>query len=289
MRTFLLVLLTTLATALPAKAVDQQKSFKKHLDSLIGRNYWLRETVNSSPKVYCPTDGVETYFVHETGTLYRLSKKVEVTIDEVEYHEAYKFVLMIFKHRKMGYGAIAFHWPVDAAPSVLSLENMMRYAFSEKEEGDDFKPFVGNNLSQVLHYVGCNHLPPGQYREEFATVEEAEQQGYSQCNLCFSNYPRIPEYELEMYLGRKAVGEVLSQYRLSASQGLKRKVRAIGYGILENWPYTLRGYDYLFDVLGSREANAFACPGGRVFITTALLYALESDNELEACKASLVE
>jgi len=286
MRPFLLVLLTaTLAAALPAEAVDRQKYFKKHLDSLIGKKYWLRETVNSSPKVYCLREGVETYFVREFSALYRLSRKVEVTIEEVEYDGAYNFMSMIFKHRKMGCGEIIFHWPEDATPSLLSLENMMRYAFSETEEGDDFKPYVGNNLSRVLHYAGCNHLPPGQYREEFKTVEGAEKRGYRQCNLCFENYPRTPKYELEMYMCRKCVGQTLSQYKSSTNLGLKRKIWKIGYGIVENWPYTLRGYDYSFDVLASREANAFACPAGRVFITTGLLSALESDNEIEGILA----
>jgi len=286
MRSFLLVLLSaTLAAAWPAAAVDQQKYFKEYLDSLIGKKYWLREAVNSSPKVYCYTEEVETYFVREFSALYRLSRKVEVTIEKVEYDEAYNFLSMTFKHRKMGYGAITFHWPEDVTPSVLSLENMIRYAFSETEDGDDFKSYVGNNLSRVLHYAGCNHLPPGQYREEFKTVEEAEEKEYKQCNLCFANYPRIPEYELEMYLGRKTLGNVLSQYNLSSNQSLRKWAKEVGYGILENWPYTLRGYNYSFDVLASREVNAYACPGGRIFVLSGLLNVIESVNELEAVLA----
>jgi len=286
MRAFLLVLLfAALAIPRPAAAVDQQKYFRKYLDSLTGQQYWLREVVNSSPKVYCETDGVETYFVHEYSTLSRLTRKVEVTVEELQYDEAYNLLLMIFKHRKMGYGAITFHWPENVTPSVRVLENMMRYAFSESEEADDFKTYVGNSLSRVLHYAGCNHLPPQQYREEFATVGAAEEKGYRQCSLCFENYPRIPEYELEKYMYGKCVGQALSQYKSSTNMGLKRKVWKIGYGILENWPYTLRGYDYYFDVLAAREANAFACPAGGVFITTGLLNALESDNEIEGVLA----
>jgi len=286
MRPFLLVLLSaSLASAWPAAAISQEEDFRQHLDSLVGRKYWLRPMVNSSPKVYCDTDGVETYFVHESSALYRLSVKLEVVIEEAVYDEAYNFVSMTFRHRKMGSGAITFHWPENTAPSVPALENMMRYAFSETEREDDFKPYVGNSLSQVLHYAGCNHLPPEQYREEFATVEEAEYKGYRQCSLCFENYPRIPAYELEMYMCRKCVGQTLSQYSSSSNLGLKRKVWSLGYGVLENWPYTLRGYDYSFDVLASRAANAFACPAGRVFITTGLLYALENDNEIEGILA----
>ena len=286
MRAFLLVLFfAALAGPRPAAAVDQQKYFRKHLDSLTGKQYWLREVVNSSPKVYCETDGVQTYFVHEYSPLYRLTRKVEVTVEELQYDEAYNLLLMIFRHRKMGCGAITFHWPENVTPSVRTLENMMRYAFSESGEADDFKTYVGNSLSQVLHYAGCNHLPPEQYREEFATVGAAEENEYRQCNLCFANYPRIPDYELEMYLGRKTVGNLLSQSSRSSSQRLRNRVRKAGERVLENWPYTLRGYDYFFDVLSSRVVNACACPGGWVFINTGLLYAIESENELESVLA----
>lgn len=286
MRPFLLVLLFTLIVpARPAAAADRQKDFKEYLDSLNGKKYWLRPIVNSSPKVYCETDVAGTYFVHEYSTLYRLTRNVEVTIEELQYDEAYNFVLMIFKHRKMGYGAITFHWPENATPSGLSLENMMRYVFSETGEGDDFKLYVGNRSSRFLHYIGCNHLPPEQLREEFRAVEDAEQQGYQLCNLCFANYLRIPEYELEIQLGRKALGNVFSQYKTSSSQRLRKRVREAGERVLENWPYTLRGYNYSFDVLASRVVNAFACPGGWVFVLSGLLNAIESENELEAVLA----
>ena len=150
MRAFLLVLFfAALAGPRPAAAVDQQKYFRKHLDSLTGKQYWLREVVNSSPKVYCETDGVQTYFVHEYSPLYRLTRKVEVTVEELQYDEAYNLLLMIFRHRKMGCGAITFHWPENVTPSVRTLENMMRYAFSESGEADDFKTYVGNSLCRV--------------------------------------------------------------------------------------------------------------------------------------------
>ena len=286
MRPFLLVLLfAALAAARPAAAANQEKDFKQYLDSLVGRKYWLRPMVNSSPKVYCETDVAETCFIHETGALYQFPQRIVVAVTRVKYDRDENQVFMSFEHRKMGRGAITFCWPEQATPSAQSLEQMMRYVFSQPGRKDDFKPYVGNRLSEFLHYAGCNHLPPEQYREQFATVEEAERLHYVKCGLCFTDLKRIPEYELEIYMGRKAVGNLLNQSIVSSNQRMRRLVQAVGQRVLENWPYTLRGYDYSFNVLVSRDMNACACPGGWVFVNTGLLEAIESENELEAVLA----
>ncbi|MHA1344315.1 MAG: M48 family metalloprotease, partial [Promethearchaeota archaeon] len=47
----------------------------------------------------------------------------------------------------------------------------------------------------------------------------------------------------------------------------------------------LLGYNYSFKVLDTPEINAFACPCGKIFVTSGLLDIIESDYELEAILA----
>ncbi len=92
----------------------------------------------------------------------------------------------------------------------------------------------------------------------------------------------MPDYDLEMMMGRKVTAEVRYYYSVSTDDALKEKVRFVGARVLENWPTPLRGYNYSFDILESDVCNAMACPGGAIFITTGLLNTLEADEELEA-------
>jgi beta-barrel assembly-enhancing protease len=47
-------------------------------------------------------------------------------------------------------------------------------------------------------------------------------------------------------------------------------------------PYSSRGYPYRFHVVGLREVNAFALPGGHVYVTRGLLSFVRGDDELAA-------
>ncbi|MHB1422398.1 MAG: M48 family metallopeptidase [Gemmataceae bacterium] len=103
-----------------------------------------------------------------------------------------------------------------------------------------------------------------------------------------------PEQEYE--LGQKAYRKILDEARqkdvlLSQNSAPVRRVRRVGeriVGAVENKPLQreinlhLQGYrfDWQFNVIGSRQINAFCLPGGRVAVFTALLDIVQNDDQL---------
>lgn len=86
----------------------------------------------------------------------------------------------------------------------------------------------------------------------------------------------------EYYIGRGVAARVLSQYDLYNHSETIWYVNHIGKTLAINSarPYTYGGYH--FAVLDTDEINAFACPGGIIFITRGMLNLVQNEDELAA-------
>lgn len=91
--------------------------------------------------------------------------------------------------------------------------------------------------------------------------------------------------EEEYYIGRSVAATLLSQYPLLKSRKITDYVNQVGItlSLHSDRPYTHAGYH--FAVLSSTEINAFACPGGLIFITKGMLSAVRNEDELAAVLA----
>ncbi len=91
--------------------------------------------------------------------------------------------------------------------------------------------------------------------------------------------------EEEYFLGRAVAARILETYPLLKDPKLTEYVNTIGsvLALHAERPYTYGGYH--FAVLDTGEMNAFACPGGIVFITQGMLKAVASEDELAAVLA----
>jgi len=89
----------------------------------------------------------------------------------------------------------------------------------------------------------------------------------------------------EYYVGRAVAARVLSQYPLYQNAKVTEYVNEVGQTVARKSarPNTFRGYH--FAVLDTTELNAFACPGGTIFITKGLLATCGSEDELAAVLA----
>jgi len=89
----------------------------------------------------------------------------------------------------------------------------------------------------------------------------------------------------EYYVGRAVAARILSTYVLYQEQPLTQYVNLVGQTVARksSRPYTSRGYH--FAVLDTPELNAFACPGGIVFVTLGLIKACGSEDQLAAVLA----
>ncbi len=84
----------------------------------------------------------------------------------------------------------------------------------------------------------------------------------------------------EIAMGRKAHASVLKQYKLYDNQQLQDYVQRIGRQLAAKSHRS--GLVYRFHVLDSTEINAFALPGGYIYITRGLMSYLNSEAEFAA-------
>ncbi len=84
----------------------------------------------------------------------------------------------------------------------------------------------------------------------------------------------------ELALGRQADAEVKKQYVVYANPRLQEYVNRVGQALAQHSHRS--GLEYHFTVLDSPEVNAFALPGGYVYITRGILAYLNSEAELAA-------
>ncbi len=89
----------------------------------------------------------------------------------------------------------------------------------------------------------------------------------------------------EYYVGRAVAARILTAYPLCQDPQLTLYINEVGQTVARksSRPNTYRGYH--FAVLEAPEPNAFACPGGTVFITRGLLKACDNEDELAAVLA----
>ena len=86
--------------------------------------------------------------------------------------------------------------------------------------------------------------------------------------------------EQEIALGRKYHQEVLQQYGVYDNQELQAYVNNVGEKLAAN--SHRRDLIYRFTVLDSKDVNAFALPGGYIYITRGLLAYMNSEAEMAA-------
>jgi len=86
--------------------------------------------------------------------------------------------------------------------------------------------------------------------------------------------------EEEYYIGRSVSAHILDKYNLLKNETLTAYINLIGLSLVINSerPEIFNGYH--FAVLNSDEFNAYAAPGGIVFLTRALVQACENEDQL---------
>jgi predicted Zn-dependent protease len=82
----------------------------------------------------------------------------------------------------------------------------------------------------------------------------------------------------EIKIGREANKSIQSEYGVYRNQNIQDYVARIGTDIANN--STRPGLEYHFTVLDSPEINAFALPGGYIYVTRGILAQMNSEAEL---------
>ena len=89
----------------------------------------------------------------------------------------------------------------------------------------------------------------------------------------------------EYYIGRAVAARVLTKYKLDQNAKLTEYVNEVGDTVARKStrPNPFRGYH--FAVLDTEEINAFACPGGIIFVTRGLIKTCQNEDQLAAVLA----
>jgi predicted Zn-dependent protease len=89
----------------------------------------------------------------------------------------------------------------------------------------------------------------------------------------------------EYYIGRAVAARILTRYKLDQNPKLTKYVNEVGDTVARKStrPNPYRGYH--FAVLDTPELNAFACPGGIIFVTKGLIQTCKNEDQLAAVLA----
>jgi predicted Zn-dependent protease len=89
--------------------------------------------------------------------------------------------------------------------------------------------------------------------------------------------------EQEVSLGRQLAPQMAAQFGGVSANAARERVRQVGERVVARSSAAKTPYKYSFHLLADRKTvNAFALPGGQIFITEALLGLLNSEDELAA-------
>ena len=114
---------------------------------------------------------------------------------------------------------------------------------------------------------------------DFAFAKEARKR----ISATASEYSNVSDIEAEILFGRDLSARILGNYSLLDDEKINRYVNLVGKGVaLYAGRTEIR---YHFGVLDSDEINAFAAPGGYIFITRGALMKMENEAQLAAVLA----
>lgn len=92
-----------------------------------------------------------------------------------------------------------------------------------------------------------------------------------------------PSEGQQIKLGKQAADELRKKEKVLPGDDFRvRQLRRIGAKIVSTFNDKNTKWDYTFDVIESKEVNAFALPGGPMFFYTGLLDKIHTEDELAA-------
>ncbi len=112
----------------------------------------------------------------------------------------------------------------------------------------------------------------------FSSMATAKNNSRKRISSVETDFSSIEDLEAEILFGRDLAARILGNYKLIKDEALIRYVNMVGKSIsMYSGRPELRFY---FSVLDSKEINAFATPGGYIFITKGALMKMTNEAQL---------
>jgi hypothetical protein len=222
-------------------------------------------------------DGINFYFIKSLSKIFFQDRSIEVRVTAVEFDDL-KVSLNLF-HPALGDGSLRFVFDHDLIARITD-EDLQKILLTSIGDENNLYVFADPE-SKIFHLYTCLHTKD-ESKLIRMTLEEARRQSFRECAFCFKKVLYLPDIAVEMEIEREW-SELLRDYEpLKDGSARQSKMSNLGQRILRNWPIPLLGYDYAFHLIESKTMNAIAIPTGKIVVSTALLEALENEEELEA-------
>jgi len=136
-------------------------------------------------------------------------------------------------------------------------------------------------LLALLAGAGCAGMTPEQFLNKAMEHQDALVRSGKALRKGFADLSPREEY----YIGRAVAARILAQYKVDDDPARTRYLNTLGTVLARasDMPETYGGWHFL--LLASDEVNAFAAPGGFVFVTTGLYRTCASEEQLAAVLA----
>jgi hypothetical protein len=222
-------------------------------------------------------DGINFYFKKSLNKIFFQDRTIEVRVTAVKFDDL-KVSLNLF-HPVLGDGSLQFVFDHDLISRVTD-EDLKKILLTSIGDENNLYVFADPE-SKIFHLFTCRHTKDESNLIRM-TIDEARRQGFRECAFCFKKVLYLPDMAVEMEIEREW-SELLHDYEpLMDGSARQRNMSNLGQRILRNWPTPLLGYDYSFHLIESRTMNAISIPTGKIVVSTALLEALENEEEREA-------
>ena len=218
--------------------------------------------------------------LHEGDELFPVTEAVQVRVKDADPEPDH--IEIDIETRDGREGRISFYGD---EPTVAEFRIWMDEIFETETPEREFERYFADTLTNVLHARGSEHEVPANERVGYRTLGEAAAHDYRRCMVCFHPAPQVTEWEVEEELQRAALAQTRAEYRVVPDRPLQAELQQLGERLLSQWPAPLKGYGYEFTLVDHPMVNAFAIAGGRIFVTTGLVGALETEAALQAVLA----
>ena len=273
--------LRSLAESTDSNNDEGWQDIERYVERYKDRPLVLRPTRDHHRRVYLWNDPEgAAYAVHEGDDLFPVTEPTRVRVRDADPETDH--IEVDIESADGQRGRVSFY---GREPSIAVFRDWMDEVFETETPEPNFERYFADTVTGVLHARGSEHRVPDSDRAVVRNPDDPTAAGYKRCMVCFQPPPRVDGWDYEEGLQQRALAEVRAEFRISEDRGAHSVLQEFGEEVLAAWPAPLKGYAYEFLLVEHLSVNAFAVPGGRVFVTSGLINAIENEAALKAILA----
>ena len=257
------------------------RDIERYVEQYKDRPLVLRPTRDHHRRVYLWTDPEGAAFaVHEGDDLFPVTEPTRVRVRDADPEADHIEVDLESADGRRG--RVSFY---GREPSIAVFRSWMDEVFETETPEPSFERYFADTVTGVLHARGSEHRVPENERVVVSDPSDPVAAGYKRCMVCFQPPPRVAGWDYEEGLQQRGLADVRTEFTISKDRIAHSVMQELGEEVLAAWPMPLKGYAYEFLLVEQPSVNAFALPGGRVFVTSGLINAIENEAALKAILA----